>query len=66
MRADRDRTLSTEEAAEYLSIHPDSVRRLLRQGKLPGGHVGGDNGAFERLTWTHTCGERNRRGRQPF
>src|SRR5262245_29138808 len=35
-----DDLLTPEEAAEYLKIHLDSVRRLLRSGKLPGAKVG--------------------------
>ena len=33
--------LTPEESAAFLKIHIDSVRRLLRQGKLPGVKVGG-------------------------
>ena len=31
---------TVQEAADYLGIHPESVRRLLRQGKLPGIDLG--------------------------
>jgi excisionase family DNA binding protein len=33
--------LTPEESAIFLKMHIDSVRRLLRQGKLPGVKVGG-------------------------
>ena len=36
-----DELLTPEAAADYLNMHIDSVRRLLRQGKLPGVKVGG-------------------------
>jgi len=32
---------TVEEVAEYLRIHPYTVRRLARAGKLPGFKVGG-------------------------
>jgi len=32
---------TAEEVAEYLRIHPYTVRRLAREGKLPGFRVGG-------------------------
>ena len=32
---------TAEEIAEYLRIHPYIVRRLAREGKLPGFKVGG-------------------------
>lgn len=35
-----DVTLSAEQAAEYLHLHLDTVRRLLRRGLLPGRKVG--------------------------
>lgn len=33
--------LTADEVAEYLRIHPYTVRRLARAGKLPGFRVGG-------------------------
>lgn len=33
--------LTVEEVAKYLRIHPYTVRRLVRMGKLPGFKVGG-------------------------
>lgn len=33
--------LTAEEVAEFLRIHPYTVRRLARAGKLPGFRVGG-------------------------
>jgi excisionase family DNA binding protein len=35
-----DVAMTPEAAAEYLQLHLDTVRRLLRQGKLPGVKVG--------------------------
>jgi excisionase family DNA binding protein len=35
MSINNDRLLRTEDAAEYLSLSTDSVRRLIRSGKLP-------------------------------
>ena len=32
---------TVEEVAEYLRIHPYTVRRLARTGKLPGFKIGG-------------------------
>lgn len=36
-----DELLTPEESAAFLKMHIDSVRRLLRSGKLPGVKVGG-------------------------
>jgi excisionase family DNA binding protein len=36
-----DELLTPEESAAYLKMHVDSVRRLLRNRKLPGVKVGG-------------------------
>ncbi|HWQ96469.1 MAG TPA: helix-turn-helix domain-containing protein [Clostridia bacterium] len=36
-----DELLTPEESATVLKIHVDSVRRLLRQKKLPGVKIGG-------------------------
>ena len=33
--------LTAEEIAEYLRIHPYTVRRLAREGKIPGSRIGG-------------------------
>lgn len=33
--------LTAEEVAEFLRIHPYTVRRLAREGKLPGFRIGG-------------------------
>lgn len=33
--------LTAEEVAEYLRIHPYTVKRLAREGKFPGFKVGG-------------------------
>ena len=35
------RTVTVEQAAAALHIHQDTVRRLLRKGKIPGVRVGG-------------------------
>lgn len=33
--------LTAEEVAKYLRVHPYTVKRLAREGKLPGFKVGG-------------------------
>ena len=33
-------TLTPEEAAQYLRVNPQTVYRLLRNGKLPGAKIG--------------------------
>lgn len=35
-----DRCLTVAEVAEYLGIHPVTVRRMARDGKLPGRKIG--------------------------
>ncbi len=35
-----DELLTVEQAAERLQMHPDTVRRLLREGQLPGRKIG--------------------------
>jgi excisionase family DNA binding protein len=37
---ERRRTMTALEAAEYLGMHPESVRRLARRGELPGRKIG--------------------------
>ena len=37
----RENIYTAEEVAEYLRIHPYTVRRLARENKLPGFKVGG-------------------------
>ena len=37
----KEEILTAEEVADYLRIHPYTVRRLVRAGKLPGFKVGG-------------------------
>jgi len=32
--------LTVEEVAELLQVHPDSVRRMMRQGRLPAVKIG--------------------------
>lgn len=39
--AKKEEVLTVEEVAEYLRIHPYTLRRLARAGKLPGFKVGG-------------------------
>ena len=34
--------MTVRELAEYLRVHPATIYRLLRQGKLPGFRVGSD------------------------
>ena len=41
MLAQRTRLLTIEEVAEYVSMHPESIRRMARQGRLPGRKLGG-------------------------
>jgi len=45
--------LTAEEVATYLRIHPYTVRRLAREGKLPGFRIGGQwrfkKESFERM-----------------
>lgn len=36
-----DEYLTTDEAAKLLKIHRDTVRRLIREGKLPSIKIGG-------------------------
>ncbi len=38
--SERDKTLTVEEAAEYLRVDPVTVERELRRGRLPGNRVG--------------------------
>lgn len=33
--------LTAEEVAKYLRLHPYTIRRLAREGKLPGFKIGG-------------------------
>jgi len=35
-----DELLTVEQAAERLQMHPDTVRRMLRGGQIPGRKVG--------------------------
>lgn len=37
----RKEVITAEEVAKYLRIHPYTVRRLAREGKLPGFKIGG-------------------------
>lgn len=37
----KEEVMTAEEIAEYLRIHPYTVRRLARAGKLPGFKIGG-------------------------
>jgi excisionase family DNA binding protein len=37
-----DELLTTEEAARLLKMHRDSIRRLIRKGKLPALLIGGE------------------------
>lgn len=37
-----DRIMTVKEVAEYLRVHPTTVYRLLRQGKLPAFRIGSD------------------------
>ena len=37
----KEEVLTAEEAAKYLRIHPYTLRRLTRAGKVPGFKIGG-------------------------
>jgi excisionase family DNA binding protein len=41
MTQDRDHLLTVEQTAAYLQMAEDSVRRMLRTGRLPGYRLGG-------------------------
>jgi excisionase family DNA binding protein len=41
-RESRSRLLTVMEAADHLRFHPEHVRRLTRQGKLPGRKIGNE------------------------
>ncbi len=41
MTIDDLQTLTVEKAAEVLGVHPESVRRWVRDGRLPAGRWGG-------------------------
>jgi excisionase family DNA binding protein len=41
-----DRLLTVREVAETLRVHPETVRRWLRQGKVKGIMLGGDRGGY--------------------
>lgn len=43
---EQDRLLTVAQVAERLQANPETVRRWLRQGRLPGVQLGGD-----RLGW---------------
>jgi excisionase family DNA binding protein len=38
---DIENYLTPEEAAEILKLHPETVRRMLNDGRLPGAKLGG-------------------------
>jgi excisionase family DNA binding protein len=40
------RTLTVEEVAERLRMHPDTVRRWLRTGRMKGALMGGRSGGY--------------------
>jgi excisionase family DNA binding protein len=54
--ASRDDLLTIKELSDHLRVHPTTIYRLLRQGRLPGFRVGSNwrfnRGAIER--WEHT------------
>lgn len=35
-----EQVLTVDEAAEHLKVRPETIRRLLSQGKLPGNKIG--------------------------
>jgi excisionase family DNA binding protein len=52
----RDDIFTIKELSDHLRVHPTTIYRLLRQGRLPGFRVGSNwrfnRGAIER--WEHT------------
>jgi excisionase family DNA binding protein len=38
----RSKLLTADEVAEYAGLHPESVRRLARAGRIPGRKFGGE------------------------
>ena len=54
--------LTAEEVAEYLRIHPYTVRRLARAGKLPGFKVGGQ-WRFDKKKFEGWCENKGTKGR---
>lgn len=52
----RDKTMTVEQAAEYLQVHGNTVRALLNSGRLPGRRIGGQwrisQAALERFVQT--------------
>jgi excisionase family DNA binding protein len=52
----RDDIFTIRELSEHLRVHPTTIYRLLRQGRLPGFRVG-SNWRFNRVAiekWEHT------------
>lgn len=47
--ADEDEIFTIKELSEHLRVHPTTIYRLLRQGRLPGFRVG-SNWRFNRTT----------------
>ena len=60
----KEEILTAEEVAEYLRIHPYTVRRLVRAGKLPGFKVGGQwrFRKDEIDSWSKTSVNKTRKG----
>ncbi len=42
MAQERGKLMTAEEVAEYVGMHPESVRRSARLGKIPGSKFGGE------------------------
>jgi len=54
--ASQDEIFTIKELSEHLRVHPTTIYRLLRQGRLPGFRVG-SNWRFNRAAieqWEHT------------
>ncbi len=49
MASEEDEILTIKELSEHLRVHPTTIYRLLRQGKLPGFRIG-SNWRFNRAT----------------
>lgn len=62
-------TLTSNEIAQILKLHPFTVTRLAREGKLPGFKVGGSwrfrKDQFERWIEQETNGKARRKSRVP-
>ena len=42
MAQDRGKLMTAEEVAAWIGMHPESVRRSARLGRIPGAKIGGE------------------------